>query len=389
MASTSIFLRNLQGKSTVYVIYRHGEKSKMFNTGIHIDPHQWVKDEVDLSKGVPRTKENAEHIRELKKQSDTFNLQIGTLELNIKKAYSKLNDEGINPDVDQITAIIEGKKSRKKTFQELKNDYLATCKLNKGPGTYRQIKCGLLVFEQFAKENKYNLNNFDIYTPKLYDSYMQYLYEDKTSITKTGKKVKKSGLYDNTAGARIKALKTFLNWSIDHGYHVNAEYKKFKVLKERAEIIYLSQSELDKLESTDFQKPHLNRVRDVFLFQCYTGLRVSDLMRLDQQHVSEDIIQMTAFKNKNKVFIPLTLKAKHILEKYDGKLPVGKEQVFNRQLKDMAELAGLDRMIEQMKVKAGKKIVTKKPLYELIKSHLARKTFISLSVEKGIQPKVV
>ncbi len=112
-------------------------------------------------------------------------------------------------------------------------------------------------------------------------------------------------------------------------------------------------------------------------------------MRLDKEHIQEGIIQMRAFKTTNKVYIPLNPIAQGILKKYKGKLPKLADQVYNRQLKDMAKAAKLDRIVEITEFKAGKKIFKKVPLKEIIKSYLARKTFISICVEKGIQPKVV
>ena len=180
-----------------------------------------------------------------------------------------------------------------------------------------------------------------------------------------------------------------MNWLKDHGYQVNPEFQKYKVLREKPQIIYLNQKELSILEKKKFSKPHLNRTRDMFLFQCLTGLRISDLMRLDTEHIQDGIIQMTAFKNKTRLFIPLTPTAKRILKKYDNKLPMTAEQVFNRQLKHMAEEAELNREVEVTDFRAGKKIFKKFPLYKMVKSHIARKTFVSICVEKGIQPKVV
>jgi len=387
MATTTFFIRNGRKKTSLYVIYRHGQKSKMFSTGVRIDPKHWNrgKQKVDLVNGLRRIKANEELIKELEKQSIAYNAKINTLRAKLNDIATRLDLNQQEPSVERVyNEYNEGKELKKSNFQFLKEDYLKFSQAKKSSGTIKQIKSGLKAFFDFAENNHYKLS-LNMFNSELYDEYTKYL---STEIKK-GEKVIKKGLNNNTVGTRIKELKTFLNWLKDHGYPVNPAYQKYKVLKENPQIIYLNQSELTRLETITFKKSHLNRTRDIFLFQCNTGLRISDLMRLDAQHIQDNIIQMRAFKNKNQLFIPLTATAKRILEKYEYRLPTTAEQVYNRQLKEMAKVANLDRLVETSDFKAGKKIFKSAPLHELVKSHIARKTFISICVEKGIQPKVV
>lgn len=377
MATTTIFLRKLQRSAMVYIIYRHGDKNKMFSTGIKADPKNWIasKEKIDLTIGLKTTKANESLIADLKKESIALNAKISTVRSRLNDISTRLELDTINPTTDRVSIEYYGESKVKKTdFETLKNEYLKNCKLNKTPGTYRQIKTGLKTFVDFATENKYNLS-LDVFTLKMYDDYTAYLFA--------------KDLNSNTVGTRIKVLKTLLNWLKNHGYSVNPEFEKYKVYKENPQIVYLNQKELAILKKKRFSKTHLGRTRDLFLFQCNTGLRVSDLMRLDKEHLQDGIIQMRAFKTTNKIYVPLNPEAQRILRKYKGKLPKLADQVYNRQLKDVAKEAELNRMVEITEFKAGKKIFKKVPLNEIVKSHIARKTFISICVEKGIQPKVV
>jgi len=377
MATTTVFLRKLQRSAMVYIIYRHGDKNKMYSTGVKIDPKNWIasKEKIDLTVGIRATKENESLIENLKKQSISYNAKINSVKSRLNDIATRFDLDSINPTVDRVNnEFYKDKKVKKTDLTQLKKEYLKSCKINKTPGTYRQIKTGLKTFTDFANGNNYHLS-FDVFTLKLYDDYTAYLFAKE--------------LNNNTVGTRIKVLKTFLNWLKNHGYPINPEFEKYKVYKENPQIVYLNQKELDILKKKRFAKPHLRRTRDLFLFQCNTGLRISDLMRLDEEHIQDDIIQMRAYKTTNNIYIPLNPEAKRILKKYKRKLPKLADQVFNRQLKDMAKEAELNRKVEITDFRAGKKIFKKVPLHEIVKSHIARKTFISICVEKGIQPKVV
>jgi len=173
-------------------------------------------------------------------------------------------------------------------------------------------------------------------------------------------------------------------------YKVNREYANYKAFKEDPNIIFLTESEYNRLKDHDFNKPHLHRIRNIFILQCNTGLRVSDIFRLEKHHFEGDKINfMKAFKTKNKVLLPITSTAKKILEDWNYKVPDMEEQVYNRQLKDIARIAGLDRTIERIKEKKGEKVIQQNPLHEILSSHVGVKTFITLCVQKGISPKTV
>lgn len=194
----------------------------------------------------------------------------------------------------------------------------------------------------------------------------------------------------NTVGKCVKNFKAFLNWSKARGYKTHADISKFKVLTEETPIVYLTQQEVDSLARHDFKdNPRLQRARDLFCLQCYTGLRWSDLTRLGNQHISGNVIRMTAFKTKKPIIVPLTAKALAILEKYDYQLPSITEQEINRSIKECCKRAGIDRLIEVPEYHGGKKTFKKVPKYEQVTSHTSVKSFITACVENGISPKVV
>jgi len=114
---------------------------------------------------------------------------------------------------------------------------------------------------------------------------------------------------------------------------------------------------------------------------------VSDLLRLNQQHIKGDLIHITTVKTGNKVVIPIHPKAKAILGKYGGTLPSGiSDQKYNAYIKEVAQLAGLDEPINQKKSKGGKDYTETSPKYQLIASHTARRSFATNAYKAEVKP---
>lgn len=386
MATTTFFLRKGKRQDSIYVIYRHLDKSKMIATGIKIDPKHWIesKQKIDLTNGLKKTKANEKLIEDLKKQSVSFNASINRVKSKISDIAERMKLEEIEPNVEDVYKEYAGNSGIKikKGVYDMMDEYIRVSENTKTASTLQTIRNGLETFKDFAKSKTITLNSFDA---KLYDDYLEYLFTE----IKEGKEIKKKALNNNTAGKKIKILKSFLNYLKQRGYKVNQAFEKYKVLKEDKDIIYLTQDELKKLYEFEFEQPHLTRTRDLFVLQCSTGLRISDLFRLSEEHIKGDHIEMTAYKTKKHVFIPITSIASEILKKYPDGLPQISEQVFNRQIKDAAKIAELNRKIEETYYKAGKKIFSKTPLHEIVSSHVGVKTFISHCVERGISPRVV
>ena len=82
-----------------------------------------------------------------------------------------------------------------------------------------------------------------------------------------------------------------MTWAFERNYHTNIEYKKFKARERDIEVIYLTMNELLKLYNYNFEKTRLNRVRDVYCFGCFTGLRFSDL-NLKPSNIFENHIKV-------------------------------------------------------------------------------------------------
>ena len=164
---------------------------------------------------------------------------------------------------------------------------------------------------------------------------------------------------------------------------VNPAVFTFKRSKSNKSIFYLSEIELDRLRVSIPKLKSLLEQKDVFVLQCYTGLRVSDLRRVNLDTISEDrsMIVIRSTKTDEAIVSPILSEAEEILLKYDYQPPFISDQKYNRSIKDFLKELYFDRKIESQDFA---------PLYEVCTSHIARKTFLSylINVKKLIAPEV-
>jgi len=100
----------------------------------------------------------------------------------------------------------------------------------------------------------------------------------------------RKGFLDNYVGMQIKTTRTFLRYLIVHkGIGISEHYKTFYVIKEETPVVVISLEQLkfillDKL-FLDHLPEKLKLARDIFIFGCSVGLRISDLLSLKQAHL--------------------------------------------------------------------------------------------------------
>ena len=159
---------------------------------------------------------------------------------------------------------------------------------------------------------------------------------------------------------------------------------------------YLTVEERNRLYDYDFSfNKQLEKQRDIFVFQCFVGARVSDLWNFTKDNLIERddtiaveyIAQKTMGENAVVTRVPLTEKPKNILDKYkdyNGKtlFPFTSQQRYNIDIKKILQAAGIDRMVTTLNPTNRK--YEQHPLYEVASSHIARRTFIG-NIYKVVQ----
>ena len=132
---------------------------------------------------------------------------------------------------------------------------------------------------------------------------------------------------------------------------------------------------------------YLDNARDWLLIACYTGQRISDYLNFTSSMIITDedgisYIEFSQKKTNTKMRLPILSKVSEILDKRNGEFPRRiSEQKLNKYIKKGGEIAGIDEMVYRGKVGEidGKKrkIFGKYPKYELITSHIGRRSFAS------------
>jgi integrase len=138
------------------------------------------------------------------------------------------------------------------------------------------------------------------------------------------------------------------------------------------------------------------KVKDILLFQCYTGLRFEDTQRLKPEHFNNGRITLTAQKTTQNLYIPVIPEAEKIILKYKptskktGKLlPQISNQKANDHLKEIGQIAGLDYDIIFYRYKGNKQVEFKMKRYDKLCTHDGRRTFITLCLQNGMSAQMI
>lgn len=220
---------------------------------------------------------------------------------------------------------------------------------------------------QIIDKKKYTLLDFD---NKFFVRFISYLRVDLK-------------ISDNTLNRYIGFLKTFLNWCVKNNYEVNTYYKNVTIKKKLTTHIALSDDDLKVLEQVELSPLH-DYYRDLFLIGCYSGQRFSDYHRFNKKYKKDNFLIIRAKKTNDFAYIPLTKKLTRLLEKYDWVLNKISGQKFNNNIQNICKIAGFTEVFQIDKFYGNNKVSEDVPKWKLIASHTARRTFITLSAQKGV-----
>ena len=166
---------------------------------------------------------------------------------------------------------------------------------------------------------------------------------------------------------------------------------KFKFHKAPANNsqIYLSQAEVDELKALNLTTDYkLDLARDLFIVGCYTGMRASDLVRLNDFAVINDKIHIKQQKTKGKAIVPIHPVVENIYSKYGGKFPIMSYHTYYSNVKRLGEL--LPSLNEEIIVDDIPKKSTKRIAKRMkFATHTARRTFVTLRLMSGKSPDAI
>ena len=200
------------------------------------------------------------------------------------------------------------------------------------------------------------------------------------------------GHINNTYARNLGLFKTFMFWAKKNKYTFNETFTEFKkVERVITNQVALTIDDLNKLMSHEFESKKLEKVRDVFVFACVTGMRFGELSLITKSNVTDTEILLKEDKDTNKETrnIPLTPISKFILSKYEYKLPLIANQKQNEYIKDVFEELKYNHKIQKVTTKGKENIKEEMFFYDRISTHTARRTFITMMKRQGKSDKLI
>jgi len=373
---------------------RYNNTRSVFSSGVIIEPKYWNAD-----KQEPRQAASLQNADDLSRDIKNVKKWIGQAFDEITKEIKEypepdklkeacllwIKNDGIDPNAEKpktqftlfeyIELLISNTKSGKRVLGNGERYSPGTIK------AYNSTFGILKKYQQFKYKRPLVFSDIDL---DFYEDFKDWSYNVE-------------GLSNNYFGAVIKFLKLCLNEAGGDELHKNEKYKSKNFVKVKSEVenIYLNQSQLEILADYDFsENTKLERVRDLFLIGCYTGLRFSDFTNIQPKNIQGDFIEIKTAKTGQTVAIPIHPIVRQIMNRYDGKtfnsLPPAISNVkLNAYIKDVAKAAGLNEIITLEKAVAGKKLIINQPLYELVTTHCARRSFASNMFHLGVPTSII
>ena len=349
-------------------------------TGFTVLPAHWGKKESRVKNVVAATDKD-----QINRYLDNTQDAIGSIITELKADLSALTKQNVRACIDAylkpvaVVAPAEPTEPALFTFiahfiEAAPNRVNIETGKNVERRTIQKYQTVLKVLREFTAtyQRKVDFDSIDL---DFYDAFTGYLTSTK-------------GFATNNVGKYLQTLKVFLNDASARGISVKQDYRsrKFKVVKEDADNVYLSEPELLRLHELDLSKTErLERVRDLFLVGCYTGLRFSDLTNLRPQYIKDGLIRIEQQKTSDKVVIPCHEVVTTMLAKYGGALPRSiSNQKMNDYLKEVCQLAGLNSIESKAQTKGGKRVTRSFEKWQMVSTHTARRSFATNMYLLGI-----
>lgn len=187
-------------------------------------------------------------------------------------------------------------------------------------------------------------------------------------------------LTDSTVRKHIKELRWFFN---NKRSGMDIEHIKYPTVSSSS--YFLTDRELKILYEAELTGQR-DVWRDYLVFMCYTGMRISDAVRMNPSWITidEKLIRYRQKKTNTEAFAPITSRVKDIIDKRDGALPRISGQKLNKGLKKLLRELEIDRVVEDVKKRKGENESRFVPICDLVSSHVGRRTFINRCIRRGV-----
>lgn len=373
-------------------VTHNGENVKFSVPGLHnISVNDWSFDRNCPQMGSSDAERIFRVLNEMKKKLDNavIELQDNVYIHDGKLLYTKSHNpystqeslQWVREFIVGPNAVFSTNESMHKKFTTYIEEYFAEHERNGTPRkhqTIKQYKVTAARIDEF--ENKYGNITYKMLAKSSKDDILKrfgnFLIEEK--------------MYQiNSKAKLLKQFNSFLEY-IDEKKILPEKLKRFdsRGIEYTANTsIALTEDELQKLKEIKGLSPRLDSVRKMFLIACYSAIRYSDWKEVANYKKGEEGILISTQKTNDKLGIPIMEEIKPFLDEFvDNGFPNfalnrNYNAKFNGWLKEVAKLAGLDRVVMTFK--------GSKPLYSVISSKVARTTFVSRAKSRGTDDRII
>lgn len=253
---------------------------------------------------------------------------------------------------------------------------------------FKTLKSHLSAFEKHRKDTIILSEIDNIF----FEKFEIYLSQVKIEMkSKDTDEVITKHLADSTILKNLQTLRIFLNGQHDRGLPVNLAYKKYTIRTKPVPALITLEEDEYRLLLHKLENERLEKVRELFVLQCSTGLRYSDAIKIRKNHVRNETIFMNSTKTRQKLQIPLNENAREILAEcnYDTSTITISNQKYNDYIKELCEHVGISQPIMKISYRGNKEIQEPLKKHEIMSSHHGRRFFITQNLINGVRPEVI
>jgi integrase len=351
--------------------------------------YQGNKIELSTGESVPSGKWNGNRVKSSYENYDRINKHLTRIEDELNdlwrhnKGVQGIELKNLVKNIVQGETQITSPRTESNTFSKYVLAFIKKCeegKIVRSTSTISQYRQTLDILEAFAKKEGVELS-FEAITLDFYYNLTAYLWDDLS-------------YNDNSVGKTVKNLKMFMQNSFDEDLHTNLAFKKKKFRKPSFETdeIYLTSDEILKIYNLNLSdKPELAAHRDLFVFNCWVGVRFGDLCSIRNEQIIQTnegkYLKVRTEKTGEDVVIPFHPLCEAIYSYYNGQLPrIEKKQnpTFNLSLKTIASEAKLTDKFQSKNIRRGKADITYYEKHEMVCAHTARRSFATNCYLMGV-----
>jgi integrase len=314
-----------------------------------------------------------------------LNNWMETLEDTARKTWSAVNSDGIKPGADQFRETFRQLKPYfSQGFFQIFYEFLESGYTRWSISTYRKVRTIYNHLREFEVVTGYSISFRSL---------------DETFIRKFTRFYVEKGNNHTTCRKAINILVWFLNWATRNGYNIYTEYRGFYKMLEsepsgiKTNPLYLKWEELMRLVEYQPGNRKMERVRDLFCFMCFSGLRFSEIQSLRKEDIN-DVEILVRSKSRRIRKIPMNRYTREIYRRYENRFyrdntafPSLSIITFIKYLRLIGREAGIDREVNTPGTEVKPFISC--PLYDRLTAGIAVNTFIANALELEIPMEIL